>query len=61
MQRTATITITTPDDTQRVAAMTVSYKFDPPLGADCGPSTLADLVGYIMLQVNKVAVEGQLK
>ncbi len=61
MQRTATITITTPDDTQRVADLTVSYKFDPPLGSDCGPSTLADLVGYIMLQVNKVAVEGQLK
>lgn len=61
MQRTATITITATDDTQRVAVLNVGYTFDPPLGADCGPSTLADLVGYLILKINEVAVAGKIK
>lgn len=61
MQRTATITITAADDTQRVAALHVGYTFDPPLGTDCGPSTLADLVGYLLLKINEVAVEGKVE
>lgn len=59
MQRTATVTIATPDDTQDRAVLDINYTFDPPLTAD--HSALANVVGYLLRAINQVAVSGQVQ
>ena len=60
MKRTAIITITADDDTQNLADLQIDYSFEPPLGPETEYSALANVVGYLLQSLNKVAVSGQL-